>query len=403
MMRQSAIKTVSVTALAFGLIGLSGCSVYPGTNLDENLQRSVMYDDDNGSVPGGPYATQLVRITPDVVSRQRKQAALRDDFQKLQTLLDSEEQGAYIYRVGIGDILGVNVFGHPELSTSFDTTSEEGRVVNARGEIYFPFVGTVNVANKSLGEIRKVLARGISNYIENPQVDVSVVEYRSQKVYLTGDSDASGISVPITDVPLRVIDALNLGGRTFGRNSDLQLRGPAQRNRSSGRVILTRDGERYSIDILSYLREGKKPPNVLLKDNDILYIEPNINDKIFVIGETNQNGVLLMEEGRMTLAEGLLKANGINQNTADASEIFVIRGLTRYNENNVPYRSAVVYSLDMTTADSMILADQFRLQPRDAIFVSATGLAELNRVIGQILPSLRFVTTTESTRLILRR
>ena len=50
----------------------------------------------------------------------------------------------------------------------------------------------------------------------------------------------------------------------------------------------------------------------------------------------------------------------------------------------------------MEEADSLILAAQFPLKPRDVVFVATNDLARMNRVISQILPLVNTIWQTWS-------
>jgi polysaccharide export outer membrane protein len=45
-----------------------------------------------------------------------------------------------------------------------------------------------------------------------------------------------------------------------------------------------------------------------------------------------------------------------------------------------------VYHLDARSPVAMLLANQFELQPKDVVYVDATGLARFSRVLNQLLP-----------------
>ena len=223
----------------------------------------------------------------------------------------------FIYRVGPQDVLQVTVWDHPELTTpegQFRTAADTGNLVRRDGTIFYPYIGIVSVAGKSLEEIRTLLATKLSKYIPKPQVDVRVAAFRSQKVYITGGVATPGVQ-PVTDSPLHVLEAIQVaGGMQSGGQADLQ------------NVKLNRDGKVYNIDVLSMLVKGDLSENIRLHDGDILHVPNNSNNKVFMLGEVGKPGTIFIQDGHMTLAEALSDAGGVNPTTSNAGQIYVIRG-----------------------------------------------------------------------------
>ncbi|MBD3336048.1 MAG: hypothetical protein GF355_11090 [Candidatus Eisenbacteria bacterium] len=95
----------------------------------------------------------------------------------------SQEGEPYI--VGPEDVLTVSVWEHPELSTT--TTVAQG------GMISFPPIGDVQAAGKSPRELARHLEEVLQTFLrQRVQVTVSVTEYRSRRVHVTGDVSAPG-------------------------------------------------------------------------------------------------------------------------------------------------------------------------------------------------------------------
>lgn len=144
-------------------------------------------------------------------------------------------QAAAEYRLGSPDVVRVLVWGHPEFSamTPPPPPSEDplapppipnnqvsGRPIDARGRIYIPLVGQVAAAGLTVPELRQRLTREIARYVPDPQVEVDVLAYRSQRILVGGEVANPG-EVPVSDVPLRVADAvLMAGGRRRRQRSN---------------------------------------------------------------------------------------------------------------------------------------------------------------------------------------
>ena len=164
--------------------------------------------------------------------------------------------------------------------------------------------------------------------------------------------------------------------------------------------MLTRHGKKYLIDLKALYSQGASDSNVLLKSGDTLYVPDDWSNQVFVMGAVNQPQALPMNEGRLTLAEALTDAGGVDPSAANGERIFVIRGLkakgAKAGKNGQPDIQPVVYHLNASSADALLLADEFQLHPRDVVWVSTKGIVRFNRVINQILPTISTIFQTHA-------
>jgi polysaccharide biosynthesis/export protein len=89
------------------------------------------------------------------------------------------------YEIGPGDVLKVVVLGQAEMTGSFTVGSD--------GLVGFPILGKVKASENTTLELERkltiLLADGI---LKRPQVTVTVAEYGSQKVFVTGEVQRPG-------------------------------------------------------------------------------------------------------------------------------------------------------------------------------------------------------------------
>ncbi len=368
-------RRAQMRAFGAALLLLSSCAMAPGMKLDEWTA------DQRAHAPGATAADEkqygVVPLSPAILTEAVTEAAkapppVADPL--------AAEAASYEYRVAPLDVLAVTVWDHPELTAptgQFRSPEENGVPVTADGNMYYPFVGTVKVAGKTVQEIRDILANRLSAYVDDPQLNVRVAAYRGKRVQVTGEVLAPS-TLPISDVPMRVQDAL-AAAKGFTPEAD-----PAH-------VLLGRGGRTFLLDMQAFYEQGDLSQNWLLTDGDVLNVPDRNRNKVFVIGEVRRPGARVMVKGRMTLAEALNdtppagSGDGIDPVAGNPAQIYVIRGR---------YERPTIYKLDASSPDAMLLAVQFPLRPRDVVFVSTYELARWNRVISQILPTIQAIWQT---------
>jgi polysaccharide export outer membrane protein len=309
-------------------------------------------------------------ITPDLLKRLAIESTPRREADPL-----AVEAATYEYRVAPYDILTVVVWDHPELTMptgQFRSPEENGIRVNADGTIFYPYLGVVQVAGRTVAEVRKLIAERLNRIITNPQLDVRITGFRGRRAQVTGEV-VQPSAVPITDVPLRVQDAIALA-RGFTPEADYS------------NVTLTRDGRVHRLNLQALYENGDISQNWFLKDGDVVNVNDRNRNKVFVVGEVRQQVARVMVKGRMTLAEALLGTgqlgepgpSGFEPQVSNVGRIYVIRG---------DFQAPSIYKLDANSADALLLATNFQLKPRDVVFVSTYDVARWSRVMGQIVPT----------------
>ncbi|QGZ63485.1 polysaccharide biosynthesis/export family protein [Paraburkholderia acidisoli] len=377
--------TAAVALSAF----VSACATAPGNYLDTSSLK-----EEPSNQPQQQYKVHLIDAQLVMQQAQAAAAAAKQDLPPSKFSSPSN----YVYHLAPQDILGVTVYDHPELSTPQGSTFSTGgnttqtvgqaltqpytsalpgqadpygQTVASDGTIYFPFVGRIMAAGKTPGQLRDRLASGLGPYVKNPQVDVRVLAYRSQKIQVTGDVKTPG-PLAMSDVPLTLVDAITRSGGTTD-NADIN------------RVRLTRNGKLYVLDANRMLDSGDATQNVMLQDGDIINVPDRSDSRVFVMGEVKTPMQTALIRGNLTIADALTQAGGILDTDANPRQIFVMRGM----KDNPTQPD--IYRLDMTKPDAIMLSSQFQLKPLDVVYVGTAASTTFNRVLQQVLPTVQTV------------
>lgn len=337
-----------------------------------------------------------ITVTPITAQLVTQKAAPRA---AAASALEKIADGPWTYRVGPGDILDISIPSIASVPGAVATgpyaatrEPDRGYTVAPDGTIYLPYEGPLKVQGSTIRQVQDQVVQSLSRFIKIPQVSVSVKEFRSQKVLVAGQVPKPGY-LQVTDVPLTLVGALTLAGSTPQLRSDLvarsltaqaQLQGAQPESGDYSRVRITRGGKAETVDVHALLRSGDLRQDPLLLDGDVVYVSPVDRNYVYVMGEVRTPAVLEIVERRTSLAEVLMASGGVNQLSAKAERVYVIRGQLDKPD---------VFQLNANEADAILLADAFVVQPRDVVYVAEANISRWNRFLSQLAPTLQTLIT----------
>src|SRR6187399_2328753 len=117
-------------------------------------------------------------------------------------------QEANLYIAGPNDVLSVSIYGQAQLTGKYP--------VEADGTFTFPLLGRIKAGGLTLRAIQDELRNRLTaGYLKDPQVNVSVDQYRSQQIFVMGEVRQPG-SLQFTG-SMTLIEALGRVGSTTER------------------------------------------------------------------------------------------------------------------------------------------------------------------------------------------
>ena len=219
------------------------------------------------------------------------------------------------YRVGAKDILAITVWNQLSLSGKFPVDDE--------GAVTFPLIGPLQVAGLTLKSVETELKRRLADgFFNDPQVSVSVDEFRSQRVFIVGEVDQPG-TFSLTG-SLTLIEALSLAKST-SPNAAAEVIVLRPKNKQSGRPTLMTDPDKNDAEVirvdLAALQNGRLSNNITLQDGDTLFVPKA--ETVFVFGQVRSPGTYRISSDT-TVVQVLALAGGVAERGA-SNRIRIIR------------------------------------------------------------------------------
>lgn len=242
-------------------------------------------------------------------------------------------------KLGGGDLIEVNVYNVPELST-------KARVGNS-GDVYLPLIDYVHVGDLSVDEAQTLIEKrlGDGGFVRNPHVTIFVDESASQGVTVLGEVSKAGIYPDLGDHKLYEIIS-EAGG--FSPSA-------------SRKISIFRHNQPQSIHVELPRNLGDdQSANVDVMPGDTIMV-PRA-PIIYVVGDVGRPSGLLVDNGTLTVLQALALAGGTNHTAKMGGVRIIHKGSAGMTETRVPLKKM----LEAKAPDVTLAAD-------DILFVPVSG------------------------------
>jgi polysaccharide export outer membrane protein len=252
-----------------------------------------------GTTATVPPAALVAQVESDSRSRQQLQ-------HQLLTAGAVAPQSRRDYEVGPEDLLEVVVFGQDNLNRTVRVTGD--------GKISLPLVGDVQVAGQTPQAIEKRLAAAFgSQYLRNPQITVSVKEFRHQRVAITGAVDKPGAYEMIG--PRTLLEMLALAGglqdkpgaAKAGDVVHIIRRQDPREDRGTPPPFSPR-AETIVVD-LKRLLSGETSLNLPIRHGDVIHVP--FAGNAYVLGGVRRPGSVTVKDN-LTVSQAVALAGGLD-------------------------------------------------------------------------------------------
>jgi polysaccharide biosynthesis/export protein len=174
----------------------------------------------------------------DVVAKANNPAA---------TVIDAD------YKIGPQDVVRIDVWKEPEISRTIP--------VRPDGKVSLPLLNDVQAAGLTAIQLGNSIHDGLTKYLNNPQVTVTVMEINSRRVYITGEVNRPG-ALPLLP-NMTVLQALSSGG---GFTQFAKLKGIYVLRNENGKQI------KLPFNYREVVKGKNQEQNILLLPGDVIVV-----------------------------------------------------------------------------------------------------------------------------------
>jgi polysaccharide export outer membrane protein len=312
-----------------------------------------------------PYA--LVKVTPQVESIL---ASFAPRLAASAGPIASRGPSPTDIRFGIGDVVSVTVFEAAAggLFIPIEAGVRPGNFitlpnqsVDSAGNISVPYAGAIIAKGRTPSEVQTAIVNALKKRAIEPQAVVALVEQRTSLISVLGEVNTP-LRYPANAAGEHILDAITRAGGPKGQGYDTW-------------VMLERTGQRTTIPFGQLVYEPAN--NIYVKPYDTIYVyrEPQT---FVAFGASGAQGQFTFDAWRISLAEGVAKAGGLNDTSADPASVFLYRGetreaalqlgidVTRYPGPVIP----VIYNMNFRDPAGYFLATKIQMRNKDVLYVS---------------------------------
>jgi polysaccharide export outer membrane protein len=219
-----------------------------------------------------------------------------------QTPFASQPSPATNYVVGAQDMLTITSYDQADLSGKF--------TVEADGTFTYPMIGRVKAGGMTLRQVEAQVKKQLKDegFFNNPQITVSMDQYRSQKIFVVGEVRTPG-PYPLSG-DMNLIEALARAGSTLPTASGEAVIVHPTSGHVTGPVLPNQDDADNTVRIdLRDLQNGSLSQNAALQDGDTIFV-PRA-ESVYVFGQVKNPGAYALQQKNTTVLQALSLAGGV--------------------------------------------------------------------------------------------
>ena len=242
--------------------------------------------------------------------------------------------------------------------------------VSSSGSIFVPYVDEVRVSGMTTDQARREIQTKMTAIVPAAQVQLNMVPGVNNSVDLVG-----GVALPQT---------LPLPSRNFRILSAISASGGIAASLENPLVRLIRDGNRYEIPAKDLLSTPSR--NIVLRGGDQIVVEED--DRFFTaLGASGTERLVYFDREVITALEAMSMIGGLSDTRANPKGVLVLREYPARAvraDGRGPTMQQVVFAIDLTSADGLFAARNFRVNPGDTVLVTESPITALNTIFSLV-------------------
>lgn len=294
------------------------------------------------------------------------------------------------FEFGVGDVVSVTIFEAAAggLFIPAEASVRPGNFVTLpnqevdnNGNISVPYAGNIRAKGRTPIQVQQAIVDALKNRAIEPQAVVSLATQATSLITVLGDVNRPGVLTAVR-AGERILDSIARAGgpRVAGYDS---------------MVLLERGGHRATAPFGTLVYQPAN--NIYARPGDTIYIysEPQTFlafGAFGVLGVGGRQGQIPFEAWRLSLAEAVAKAGGVNDAQGDPAAVFLYRGELREVAERLGIDCSkfsgpiipVIYNLNLRDPAGFFLAANFEVRNKDVIFAANAASVEITKFLNFI-------------------
>ena len=302
------------------------------------------------------------------------------------TFTDRRQPAAFQF--GVGDVVSVTIFEAAAggLFIPAEASVRPGNFVTIpnqevdnNGNISVPYAGNIRAKGRTPVQVQQAIVDALKNRAIEPQAVVTLATQRTSLVTVLGDVNKPEVlnAVPAGE---RILDSLTRAGGPKAAGYDTK-------------VMLERGGRRATATFGALVYQPNN--NIYAHPGDTIYVytEPQTFlafGAFGVLGGSGRQGQIPFDAWRLSLAEAMAKAGGVNDVQGDPAAVFLYRGEMREVAERLGIDCSkfsgpiipVIYNLNLRDPAGFFLAANFEVRNKDVIFTANAASVEITKFLN---------------------